>query len=44
MKKIDDFFDYLEHHPVIMIITVLAAGCMSSLVMASVIAISRPLY
>ena len=44
MRIIPDFYGWLEHHPMVAILTVLIAGGVASVVMALIIAFSRPLY
>ena len=44
MKYFPDFYDWLEHHPFVLIVSVIAAGAVASLVLALFIAFSRPMY
>jgi hypothetical protein len=44
MKIFDNFFDHLEHHPIVMILTVLAAGVIASIVVSTILLLSRPIY
>jgi|SaaInl8_120m_RNA_FD_contig_21_2426425_length_263_multi_2_in_0_out_0_1 hypothetical protein len=44
LPEFPDFFGWLEHHPVVMVIAVLAAGVTASMIMALIIGFSRPVY
>jgi|SaaInl4_200m_RNA_FD_contig_21_1488941_length_226_multi_13_in_0_out_0_1 hypothetical protein len=44
MRIFPDFFDWLEHHPFVMFISVLAEGILFSIILSMIIALSRPVY